>query len=159
MAREQESRFCDDLRAHGPCLPTPVVEHGCLRVLLGPALAVPLALGAVVDGQAQSTQPEAGDTPEPPAAASTDSDTAKLIEAIAALDRLLAGLDARIEEVMEQADSMLAQADASKDPGEQLRYEGLYGRFAALAESLEAERAKLVKLREDLVASAGRLKP
>ena len=80
-------------------------------------------------------------------------------ETLGKVDGLIAQLDARIAGTWARAEEVLALADAAADPDEQMRLEVLYGRMAALAQGLEAQRAKLRTMRDELAASAGRTAP
>ena len=97
--------------------------------------------------------------PDDAARAAPGGAAAAVEETLGKVDGLIAQLDARIAGTWARAEEVLALADAAADPDEQMRLEVLYGRMAALAQGLEAQRAKLRTMRDELAASAGRTAP
>ena len=80
-------------------------------------------------------------------------------EILSRIDAVLAGLDARIDEIRAQANEMLDHADAAADGDEQMRFEDLYGKLEAAADTLEAERGRLRSMRDELAAVGGGSRP
>ena len=97
--------------------------------------------------------------PDDAARAAPGGVAAAIEETLGKVDGLIAQLDARIAGTWARAEEVLALADAAADVDEQMRLEVLYGRMAALAQGLEAQRAKLRTLRDELAANAGRTAP
>ena len=75
------------------------------------------------------------------------------------IDTVLAGLEARIEDIRAQAEKMLDHADAAANDADQMRFEEMYGRLVAAAEELEAERDQLRSMRAELAAAGDRQRP
>ena len=128
---------------------------GGLRRTRGTTLAAVAFVGGVVC----ATSIAADDRPK---TASEDDPPANAVEASGILprvDALLVGLEARIEDLWAQADQMLDHADAATDSEGQMRFEEMYGRLAAAAESLEEERDRLRSMRDELAAAGGGQRP
>lgn len=104
-----------------------------------------------------AAQPDAA--PDDTARTAPGGAAAAVEETLGKVDGLIAQLDVRIAGTWARAEEVLALADAAADPDEQMRLEVLYGRMAALAQGLEAQRAKLRTMRDELAASAGRTAP
>ena len=91
--------------------------------------------------------------PTPEKAASTVEETLRR------LDGLLAQFDARIKGIRGRAEGLLEQADAAKNPDEQMRFEELYGRMMNTARDMEAQRSRLRLMRDELAISVQRTAP
>ena len=78
---------------------------------------------------------------------------------LARIDTVLAGLEARIEDIRAQAEKMLDHADAAANDADQMRFEEMYGRLVAAAEELEGERDRLRSMRAEFAAAGDQQRP
>ena len=95
----------------------------------------------------QKVEPEAVVQPAPGSLAGTVQET------LTRIDDLLSEFDTRIAGIQARAEELLNQADAAQDPDEQMRLEELYGRMTATAQGLEEQRSTLRQMRDELAAS------
>ena len=95
----------------------------------------------------QEVEPEAAVQPAPGSAAGTVQET------LTRIDDLLSEFDTRIEGIQARAEELLDQADSAQDPDEQMRLEELYGRMMEAVRGLEEQRSKLRQVRDELTTS------
>ena len=101
----------------------------------------------------QNVEPEATFQPAPGSPAGTVQET------LMRIDDLLSEFDIRIAGIQARAEELLDQADTAQDPDEQMRLEELYGRMLATAQGLEDQRSKLRQMRDELAASIDAVAP
>ena len=95
----------------------------------------------------QNVEPETTVQPAPGNRAGTIQET------LTRIDNLLSEFDIRIAGIQARAEELLDQADTAQDPDEQMRLEELYGRLTATAQGLQDQRSKLRQMRDELAAS------
>ena len=130
-----------------------VVARGIHRKL-------PFAGLATVIGAAVASAALAGDV-SPASGVEGERDRTHAVTAsiLPRIDAVLEILDARIQDIRAQAERMLEHADTAVDSDQQMRFEEMYGRLAAAAEELEAERGQLRSMRDELANDSGTRKP